>query len=95
MGGEGSIPQGFAEMTPLFHVRPKKGEVCFTVSNVGEVDLPPMVVVRRPCSRRCLKKKNFMNTNRKFVAHFSACSYLPVSNVVTEPPVPPPEQKTP
>jgi len=35
-------PQGFAEMTPLLHVRPKKGEVCFAVSDVG-VDLPPMV----------------------------------------------------
>jgi len=28
---------------PLLHVRPEKGEVCFTVSDVGEVDLPPVV----------------------------------------------------
>jgi len=34
--GRGGVdPQGFAEMTPLLHVRPKKGEVCFTVSDVG------------------------------------------------------------
>ena len=49
-GGEGRggvDPQGFAEMTPLLHVRPKKGEVCFTVSDVG-VDLPPVVGGRRP-----------------------------------------------
>jgi len=50
-GGRGRVdPQGFAEMTPLLHVRPKKGEVCFTVSDVG-VDLPPMVGGgRRPWS---------------------------------------------
>ena len=36
-GKEGVDPQaqGFAEMTPLLNVRPKKGEVCFTVSDVG------------------------------------------------------------
>ena len=35
-GGRGGVdPQGFAEMTPLLHVRPGKGEVCFTVSDVG------------------------------------------------------------
>jgi len=34
-------------MTPLLHVRPKKGEVCFTVSDVG-VDLPPVVGVDAP-----------------------------------------------
>jgi len=34
-GGGGVDPQGFAEMTPLLHVRPGKGEVCFTVSDVG------------------------------------------------------------
>ena len=49
-GGKAGVdPQGFAEMTPLLHVRPGKGEVCFTVSDVGGVDLPPMVGgVRRP-----------------------------------------------
>ena len=44
--GEGSTPKVFAQMTPLLHVRPEKGEVCFTVSDVcvcGGVDLPPMV----------------------------------------------------
>ena len=39
-GGTGGVdPQGFAEMRPLLHVRPEKGEVCFTVSDVGGV--PP------------------------------------------------------
>ena len=33
--GGGIDPQGFAEMTLLLHVRPEKGEVCFTVSDVG------------------------------------------------------------
>jgi len=43
-GGRGGVdPQGFAEMPPLLHVRPGKGEVCFTVSDVRGVDLPPMV----------------------------------------------------
>ena len=49
-GGTGGVdPQGFAEMRPLLHVRPEKGEVCFTVSDVGGCTSHPRWGVRRPC----------------------------------------------
>ena len=51
-GGRGGVdPQGFAEMTPLLHVWPKKSEVCFTVSHVGGGLIShPWWGIRRPCN---------------------------------------------
>ena len=52
-------------MTPLLHVRPKKGEVCFTVSDVGGGGLishPWWGGVIRPCTQH---HKTFNNMIRQ------------------------------